>query len=100
MSRSLELVSSFPNLERKETSRVELISTNGAVVGAFALTRATMAVVILGTLFARGAESEQPVLFILQTVGAATAVVALLMSVNTLIRQLQRRPTYLSLIHI
>lgn len=75
-------------------SRVELISTNGAVVSAFALTRFTMAAVVLGTLIITGLETEQTALFFVQFAAAAASVVAVAMSLTTLVRRIQKRPVY------
>ncbi len=68
-------------------SRVEIISANAAAVSAFALTRVTMALVILGTLFIGGFGSPEPVVFIVQIGVAATSVLALGLSIRTLIQR-------------
>ena len=67
------------------------ISENSAVTSGFALTRATMAAVILGTLFIGGFEQQQSSLFVVEAAVAATSAVALLWSLWTLLRRLQKR---------
>ena len=62
-------------------ANASLVSQNRAVASAFVLTRATMAAVILGTLFLGGFEQQSSSFFLVQGVVASAAVVALVMSV-------------------
>lgn len=72
-------------------SNASLVSRNRAVASAFVLTRATMAAVILGTLFLGGFEQQSSSFFLVQGVVASAAVVALVMSVLALIRLLRKQ---------
>ncbi len=74
-----------------EGSRIDLISDNGAVVGAFALTRVAMAAVILGTLFISGFSSGEPALVAVQTLAAIVSVVAVGVSVVLLLQRGRRK---------
>lgn len=57
-----------------------LVSQNRAVASAFVLTRATMAAVILGTLFLGGFEQQSSAFLLIQGAVATASVVALAMS--------------------
>lgn len=73
----------------RKDSQVELISANSAVITAFALTRATMATVILGTLFLSGLSSASPALFMIQVGVAAAAVLAIGISALSLLQKVR-----------
>ena len=72
-------------------ANASLVSQNRAVASAFVLTRATMAAVILGTLFLGGFEQQSSSFFLVQGVVASAAVVALVMSVLALIRLFRKQ---------
>lgn len=76
--------------------RVDLISTNGAVVTAFALTRATMSSVILGTAFIGGFNIESTAVLLVQVSVLVVATVGLYSSLRALLRSFQRRPMFAS----
>ena len=71
-------------------STSSLVSQNRAVASAFVLTRATMAAVILGTLFLRGFERGSSAFLLVQGLVAVASVVALVMSVIAVARLLRK----------
>ena len=72
-------------------SRAELISSNGAVATAFALTRATMAAVILGSLFLGGFEIGDSAQAAVQFSAALAALVGIAVSALSVLRRSQPR---------
>ena len=75
------------------SSRAELISSNNAVVSGFALTRAVMAVVILATILLGGGTHASSI-FIVQAIAAVASVVALSLSVHTVVKRPAARVLY------
>lgn len=69
------------------SGRADLISSNGAVVGAFTLTRVTMALVILGTLLIGGLSADGSANMAVQLAAAIAAVCAIFVALGTLIRR-------------
>ena len=90
-------MSNFRQTATSDTDSSAFISSNSAVTSGFALTRFTMAAVILGTLLIGGFEQRQSSLFVVQAAVALVAVVAIAWSLRTVVQQLRKRSSDTSL---
>ena len=75
-------------------SRAGLISSNNAVVSAFAVTRAVMAIVILATIIFGLGGSSDPLLFLVRFAAVIVSVAALGLSAHSVVRRPQARALY------